>query len=111
MSDISYVAGQDVAARGIERHGAMVSLVLYYKLLTVGGARFVLVHLTAEGLVTDEDVVNDQPAVGGPHRRVTAHYSTAQVPNTLQTGQPGFQFELLTPQRTWMLRLLVRSGM
>jgi hypothetical protein len=59
MRGISYVAGQDVAARGIERHGAMVSRVLYYKLLADGGARFVLVYLTAGGLVTDEDVVSD----------------------------------------------------
>jgi CubicO group peptidase (beta-lactamase class C family) len=56
---IAYIAGQDVAARGIERHGAKVSRVLYYKLLTDSGACFVLVYLTAEGLVTDQDVVLD----------------------------------------------------
>jgi CubicO group peptidase (beta-lactamase class C family) len=57
MMGISYVAGQDVAAQGIQRHGAKVSRVLYYKLLAGGGSHFVLVYLTAEGLVTDQDVV------------------------------------------------------
>jgi hypothetical protein len=56
---ISYIAEQDVAAHGIERHGAKVSRVLYYRLLTAGGPRFVLVYLTAEGLVTDQDVVTE----------------------------------------------------
>jgi D-alanyl-D-alanine carboxypeptidase len=59
MKGIAYIAGYDVAARGIQRHGAMVSRVLYYRLLTNGRDRFVLVCLTAEGLVTDQDVVEE----------------------------------------------------
>jgi hypothetical protein len=57
IQGIRYVAEQDVAARGIERHGAKVSRVLYYKLLTDQGARYVLVYLTADGLVTDQDTL------------------------------------------------------
>jgi CubicO group peptidase (beta-lactamase class C family) len=56
---ITYIAGQDAAAQGIRRHGAMVAHVLYYRLLTKGPVRYVLVYLTPEGLVTDQDVVND----------------------------------------------------
>lgn len=56
---VSYLAGWDVASRGIVRHGATVSRVLYYRLLAESGARFVLVYLTADGLVTDQDVVGE----------------------------------------------------
>jgi CubicO group peptidase (beta-lactamase class C family) len=59
IARIAYVASQDVAARGIERHGAKVSRVCYYRLLAGGQARFVLVYLTAEGLVTDQDVTTE----------------------------------------------------
>jgi CubicO group peptidase (beta-lactamase class C family) len=54
---ITYVTTRDVAGKGIERHGAKVSRVVYYRMLTDHGARFVLVYLTEDGLVTDQDVV------------------------------------------------------
>ena len=57
MQSIAYLSTQDVATKGIERHGARVSRVLYYKLLTNREVRFVLVYLTTDGLVTDQDVV------------------------------------------------------
>ena len=57
IQGITYVAEQDVAARGIERHGAKVSRVLYYRLLADRGTRYVLVYLTADGLVTDQDTL------------------------------------------------------
>jgi D-alanyl-D-alanine carboxypeptidase len=59
MRDISYIAARDIAAQGIERHGAKVSHILYYKLLTDRGTRYVLVYLTNDGQVTDEDVVEE----------------------------------------------------
>lgn len=64
MQGISYVTTMDVSGRGIERHGAKVSHVVYYRLITAGKLRFVLVYLTAEGLVTDQDMVSDE---GGTH--------------------------------------------
>jgi CubicO group peptidase (beta-lactamase class C family) len=59
VQSISFIAAQDVAARGIERHGGKVNRILYYKLRTDKALRYVLVYLTDEGLVTDEDVVGD----------------------------------------------------
>jgi hypothetical protein len=56
---ISFVAAQDVEGRGIERHGARVRRVLYYRFSSNRGGRYVLVYLTVEGLVTDQDVVED----------------------------------------------------
>ena len=53
---ISFVA-QDVSHRGIERHGEKVARILYCRLLTDQAPRRVLVYLTADGLVTDQDVV------------------------------------------------------
>ncbi|MEJ7709012.1 MAG: DUF3471 domain-containing protein [Pyrinomonadaceae bacterium] len=59
IKSISFVAEYDVHEQGIERHGGKVSRIRYYKLITDKAVRFVLVHLTAEGLVTDYDVVDD----------------------------------------------------
>jgi len=56
---ITYIGEQAVADRPIERHGGKVNRVLYYKLITDSGTRHVLVYLTADGLVTDQDVVAD----------------------------------------------------
>jgi hypothetical protein len=54
---ISFITAQDVSDRGIERHGARVARVLYFALLTDRAPRYVLVYLTADGLVTDQDTV------------------------------------------------------
>jgi len=59
LQSLTYIAAQGVAGRGIERHGGIVTRILYYKLHTDKASRYVLVYLTAEGLVTDEDVVDD----------------------------------------------------
>jgi CubicO group peptidase (beta-lactamase class C family) len=56
---ISFIAAQDVSDRGIERHGGKVARVLYYRLLSDRAPRNVLVYLTADGLVTDQDVVGE----------------------------------------------------
>lgn len=59
MLSISFVAAQDVTGRGIERHGGKVSRILYYKFVTDKATRYVLVYLTTDGLITDQDVVDD----------------------------------------------------
>jgi CubicO group peptidase (beta-lactamase class C family) len=56
---ISFIAARDVSDRRIERHGAKVARIYYYQLLTHNAPRHVLVYLTAEGLVTDEDVLGE----------------------------------------------------
>ena len=45
--------------RNIERHGGKVARILYCRLLTDQAPRNVLVYLTADGLVTDQDVVGE----------------------------------------------------
>lgn len=59
MRSISYLDARDVADRGIERHGAKVARILYGRLLTDGSPRHILIHLTSDGLVTDQDVVGE----------------------------------------------------
>jgi len=56
---VSFVAVESVAGRGIERHGHPVDRIAYYTLITAGGQRGVLVHLTKDGLITDFDDVVD----------------------------------------------------
>jgi CubicO group peptidase (beta-lactamase class C family) len=56
---ISFIAALNVSDRGIERHGGKVARILYTQLLTDQASRKVLVYLTADGLVTDQDVVDD----------------------------------------------------
>jgi hypothetical protein len=57
LQSISFVWSQDVSERGIERHGAKVSRVVYYRIATHNGPRSVLIYMTAEGQISDEDVL------------------------------------------------------
>ncbi len=57
LKSLTYIAEEDIADRGVERHEAKVGRVLYYKLATPDGTRHLLVHLTADGLFTDVDMV------------------------------------------------------
>nr|WP_309690773.1 serine hydrolase domain-containing protein [Armatimonas sp.] len=59
VKDVSFIAAFTIADRGILRFGGKVSRVLYYKLSIGGAAKYILVYLTDDGLITDEDVVND----------------------------------------------------
>jgi CubicO group peptidase (beta-lactamase class C family) len=59
IKSATFVTEQDVASREIERHKGRVSRVLYYRLATHEGDRCVLVHTTADGLITDYDIVTD----------------------------------------------------
>jgi D-alanyl-D-alanine carboxypeptidase len=56
---ISFVAAEDVSGRGIERHGGKVARILYCGLVADGPPRQVLVYLTADGLVTDQDTIGE----------------------------------------------------
>jgi CubicO group peptidase (beta-lactamase class C family) len=55
---LSYVGDEDVAGRGLRRHGGDVARVRYYRFTAGAGQRYLFVHLTAGGLVTDYDVVD-----------------------------------------------------
>ena len=55
---LTYIGETDVTGRGLHRHGSDVARVRYYRMPTSAGDRYLFVHLTAEGLVTDFDVVD-----------------------------------------------------
>jgi len=57
LGTLAWLGDEDVAGRGIHRHGADVARVRYYQVNTSAGQRSLLVHLTAEGSVADFDVV------------------------------------------------------
>ena len=59
LKTLSFVAAQDVAGRGIERHDGKVARILYYRMTNADGERRLLVHLTADGKVTDVDIVDE----------------------------------------------------
>jgi hypothetical protein len=53
----TFLAEEDVSGRGLRRHGSEVARVRLYRLLTKAGPRYLMVHLTSAGTVTDYDVV------------------------------------------------------
>jgi hypothetical protein len=53
-----YLGEEDVSDRGIRRHGSEVARVRLYRMQTPTGQRYLFVHLTAAGTVTDYDVVS-----------------------------------------------------
>ncbi len=59
MQSVVFLAEQDVAGRNVERHKGEVSRVLHYRVVKDNGDRFVLVHVTADGLIADYDIVED----------------------------------------------------
>jgi hypothetical protein len=52
-----YLGAEDVSGRGIRRHGGEVARVRIYRMQTPTGPKYLLVHVTAEGDLTDYDVV------------------------------------------------------
>jgi hypothetical protein len=56
LQSISFIASLDVDNRGIVRHSGKVSRVVYYKMLAEPQGH-ILIYLTADGLVTDQDVL------------------------------------------------------
>jgi hypothetical protein len=59
IRSLQFLAAHDVAARNIDRHGDKVARIVYYRLGLDKGRRYVLVHLTRDGTVTDFDLVDD----------------------------------------------------
>lgn len=57
IQSITYLACQNVADQGIVRHRSKVSRILYYKLRTDRVTKYILIYLTDNDLITDEDVV------------------------------------------------------
>jgi CubicO group peptidase (beta-lactamase class C family) len=57
LGPLTYLGLEDVSGRGIRRHGGNVARVRYYQVTTTAGQRYLFVHLTADGIVTDFDVV------------------------------------------------------
>jgi hypothetical protein len=53
----AYLATEDVSTRAIRRHGGEVARVRLYRMQTKAGPRYLMVHLTSAGAVTDYDVV------------------------------------------------------
>jgi len=53
----TYLGEEDVTGRGIRRHGGEVARVRLYRMPTANGARYLMVHVTSTGMVTDYDVL------------------------------------------------------
>ena len=52
-----YLGEENVAGRGIRRHGSEVARVRLYRMRTQNGERWLMVHVTPEGAVTDYDIL------------------------------------------------------
>jgi hypothetical protein len=59
IQSLDYIDSQNVAGRHIERHHGEVDRITYYKLGTAKKTRYLMVYLTADGLVTDFDYEDD----------------------------------------------------
>jgi hypothetical protein len=59
LKSVKFLAERDVSSRQIERHKGKVSRVLHYRIATERPDRGLLVHLTADGRLTDYDIVDD----------------------------------------------------
>jgi CubicO group peptidase (beta-lactamase class C family) len=59
LQSLVFLGAQETAERGIERHGGKVSCILHYKMQANRRSRYILIYLTADGLVTDEDMADD----------------------------------------------------
>ncbi|AGA27997.1 serine hydrolase [Singulisphaera acidiphila] len=59
LQSLTFISQESIGDRGIERHGEKVAHILYYKFTTPKCTRYLLVHLTAGGLLTDMDIVDD----------------------------------------------------
>jgi hypothetical protein len=59
IRSITFLLEEDVSAHEIERHKGRVNRVLHYRMASGKPDRGLLVHITADGLITDYDVVDD----------------------------------------------------
>ncbi len=59
LQSLTFLAARDVAGHGIERNGEKVSRILYYKLMSDKISGFVLMYVTADSVITGEEVVQE----------------------------------------------------
>jgi hypothetical protein len=59
MRSLVFLMERDAAGLKIERHKGAVNRILHYRLVTDKTDRCLLIHMTADGLVTDFDIVED----------------------------------------------------
>lgn len=59
LRSLSYVAAQEVAGSGLERHETKVGRITYYHLITDHSSANLLLYLTADGLLADYDIVDN----------------------------------------------------
>ncbi len=59
MKALVFLAERDVSDQAIERHEKGVHRILHYRLVTDDADRYLLAHLTTDGLMTDYDIVED----------------------------------------------------
>ncbi|WP_373331549.1 serine hydrolase [Salmonirosea aquatica] len=57
LKSLTFIHSENVAGRGIQRHGSDVSEIVTYRLKSNRPDTYILVHLTSDGLVTDWDLV------------------------------------------------------
>ena len=57
ITNVSFVGEEEIADRKITRHDSAVARIVYVGATIGGKPRFVLVHVAADGLITDYDVV------------------------------------------------------
>jgi CubicO group peptidase (beta-lactamase class C family) len=57
VATATYLGEENVAGRAIRRHGGEVARVRLYRMRTKNGDRYLMVHVTPDGAVTDFDVV------------------------------------------------------
>lgn len=57
LKSLTFIHSENVAGRGIQRHGSDVSEIVTYQLKSNQPDTYILVHLTSDGLVTDCDLV------------------------------------------------------
>ncbi|MDR6806916.1 CubicO group peptidase (beta-lactamase class C family) [Dyadobacter sp. BE34] len=57
LKSLTFIHSENVAGRGIQRHESEVSEIVTYQLKSNQPDTYILVHLTADGLVTDCDLV------------------------------------------------------
>jgi CubicO group peptidase (beta-lactamase class C family) len=58
VGTLTYMSAQDVTGRRIERHGGTVARVVFYRMGTEQGDRWLLIHVTSDNLIADYDVVD-----------------------------------------------------
>jgi CubicO group peptidase (beta-lactamase class C family) len=56
---LNYLGAERVAGRGIVRHEGSVAVIAYYSMTTKSGKHYLMLHRTADGLVTDYDLVDN----------------------------------------------------